>query len=215
VLPYDPVETEGEAESPPRGSRLASWLIILGLGVLFLPLYLIASTIKDTSAQLQTELNQLQATLSFTPPPDPSEEALTSTLVYVRQENSALESLQGTLVAMHINWPSIMAVIAAHDPSLLRITAITQTATTITIGGQAHDPGVISAYADMLRASNLFGDVAVGSINIEILPTPTLPPTPTPLPNATQEATSEAAPTIEPQSVSNFEITVTVKVKAS
>lgn len=212
MLPNDPVEIdEGDEFPPSRGFRMVYWLIILGLGLLFLPLYLIATTIKDSGAELQMELDGLQATLAFTPPANPSEEALTSTLVFVRLEMAALESLQGTLVGMHINWPDVMAVIAAYDPAHMVMNAITQMGNTITIGGQANDPSVISTYAEMLRTSGLFEQVAVGSINIEILPTPTH--TPTPPPDAAIEATIEPTAVFEPRSVANFEITVIVKME--
>jgi len=211
MLPNDPIELDEGDDSPASGgSRMVYWLIILGLGLLFLPLYLIATTIKDSSAELQTELDGLQATLAFTPPANPSEEALTSTLVFVRLEMAALESLQGTLVGMHINWPSVMAVIAAYEPVHMVINAVTQTGIAITIGGQADDPSVVSTYAEMLRTSGLFEEVAVGLINIEILPTPT----PTPPTDAAAEATAEPTTIFEPQSVANFEITVVVKMEA-
>jgi hypothetical protein len=217
AFPNDPTQMEEENESaPPRsGSRLASWLIIFGLGLLFLPLYLITSTIKDTTAELQTELDSLQATLSFTPPPNPSEEALNGTLAYVRLQDDALQSLEGTLVGIHIDWPAVMAIVGAYDPAHMGITAVTQNGSTIVIGGQADNQSTVSAYAEMLRTSGRFGQVDVGSITIEVLPTPTPTPTATPVPESTAEPTLEPTQVHEPESIANFEITVSIQAKAS
>ena len=58
-----------EGEAPARGSsKLVLWLIICGLGVLFLPLYIISTTVKTTNEELTTELADIEATLSATPP---------------------------------------------------------------------------------------------------------------------------------------------------
>ncbi len=217
AFPNDPTQMEEENDSPPprSGSRLALWLIIFGIGLLFLPLYLITTTIKDTSATLQMELDSVQATLSYTPPPNPSQEALNGTLAYVNLQNDALKSLEGTLVGIHIDWPSVMAVIGAYDPVHMGVTAVTQNGITIVIGGQADNQGTVSAYAEMLRASGQFSEVDVGSITIEILPTPTPTPTPTPVPESTAEPVVEPTRTFEPKSIANFLITVTIQVKAS
>lgn len=216
ALPNDKVEMEEGSEDAPRGgSRLTIWLILLGIGLLFIPLYLIGATIKEGGVQIQSTLDVVEATLAYTPPPNPTAEALSGTLVFMRQQSESLKGLQTTLLGVHINWPSVIANIAAYDPEHMSISSVTQTATSITIGGKAAAQSYVTAYADKLRASGLFDQVAVGSITIETLPTATPTRTPTPLPNTTATFTPEPTLMVEIQSFANFQITITMKTKAS
>jgi Tfp pilus assembly protein PilN len=211
VLPNDPSQPEDEAVPEKGGSRLTIWLVILGLCLLFLPLYLIGQTIQESTTTQQSELDSIQATLSYTPPPDPSAEALTGTLVQIQRENGMLESLQSTLVAIHIDWPSVMAVIGSYDPTQMSLTAVTQTATGISITGQADSQSIIASYSDMLRQSGLFAQVSIGSITIQAVPTATPTQVPTAVPGS--EVTPEAAVTQVAQSTAVFQITATIKLQ--
>ncbi len=210
AFPNNTPDTEEEDASSERsGSRLTIWLVILGLGLLFLPLYLIANTIRESSVSLQADLDSVQATLAYTPPPNPSAEALVSTLGAVQRQNALLNSLQSTLVALHIDWPAVMAVIGNYDAAHMTLTAVTQTTTGVTIAGQADTQGIIANYADMLRQSGLFEQVSIGSITVQNIPTATPTKTPTPLPDST--TTPEPVVTQAVQSVDIFQITATIK----
>ncbi len=204
-----PTQEENEDAASPRQSRLSVWLIILGLALLFVPLFLTSTTIQELTVTLDFERTVVAATLNYTPPPNPTVEALSATLLWVRQQGNTVESLQGTLAAMHINWPSVMAVLGAYDPAQLSILAITQNPDNILVKGQAVDQRVVSAYADMLRESGLFQQVDVGSITIEDVPTATPAPTAEGAPEATAEATAEP-----PQTVTVFEINLRPQTKA-
>ncbi len=233
----DPLETGEESEAPSTGggSRFIVWIIIVALGLLFVPIYLIGSTITEGSTELQSTLDAAQATLAFTPPADPSEVAISATLDAVRQQSNTLSVLQSTLVALHINWPSVMSIIGNFDPSRMSLTGVAQTTpSTITISGQADDQNTVTAYADMLRKSGLFDPVSIGAINMQAAPTAT--PSPTPLPSPTPQATAAAATpqgtlqgtlppaptpvgtagaTPTPASIAIFQITVTIKTTSA
>ena len=211
TFPNTPFESEDdeESESPSGGgSRIAIWLVILGLALIFIPLYLTSNTIQEGAVQLNDQLTEVAATLAFTPPPNPTLEHLNATLAVVRQQSSLMNSLQSTLVALHVDWPVIMAHLGTYNSARMSITGISQNGQTILVQGLADDENVVTTYAEMLRTSGLFKQVVVESINIQNLPTPT--PTRTPLPESTAEATTEPDTAPRRTTVANFQVTITL-----
>ncbi|MAS34932.1 MAG: hypothetical protein CL610_13060 [Anaerolineaceae bacterium] len=170
-----PDGTEEQPENTGGSSRLVLWLVMFSLGILFLPLYLISTTIQESVIPLESELATLEAQLTATPAPDPAEEALRAELLSLNQQVRALEVVQGELETNHTNWPAIMAVIAGYDQNVMRLTALKQTDIHVTLNGAAQNESVVTAYADDLRASAYFDSVKVQSLNLRILPTATPP----------------------------------------
>lgn len=226
-------EVEGEVEALSGGSKLVIWLVIGGLAVLFLPLYVISTTVKSTNTKLTTELANIQATLSATPVVDPAQQTLSAQFLDIQQQSKAVGSVSSTLIASHINWPNVMAAIGAYDTSQMTVNNVSQISTGIRISGQAKQEVVAMAYADMLRQSGLFDTVAVESINLQSIlvtttPVPTSTPSPTPTvtpppatpetavpapppqPTAKTQMTATPIPTIEVK-VTEFIISVTIK----
>lgn len=217
------VSQESEGEAPAGGSKLVIWLVICGLAVLFLPLYVISTTVKSTNLKLTTQLEGIQATLTAPAPVNPLKQTLSAQFLSIQSQSSAMGSIRSTLMASHINWPTIMAIIGAYDTNQMAVNNVDQIATGIRISGRAKQEIVAMAYADMLRASGLFETVSVESINLQsIMITATAMPTaiPSPIP-ATEVATSQPAqnktqltqtpvPTLEIK-VTDFIISVTIK----
>jgi hypothetical protein len=217
--PEVPEEEIAEAESAPQPrSRMAVYLIIVGLALLFLPLFLIANTIKEEGTTLAAELANIQVTLAVTPLVDPTEHALSNELMSVRQQSASVESIQATLSVGHMDWPSLMAVISAYDDTVMSVLDVSQSELGIVITGQAVDQSVVMAYIDMLRGSGVFDPVALEELSLQSLPIPTA--TATPLPQPTVEGTAEGslAPTEIPFTptpvvIANFRISLRVKAE--
>ncbi|MBZ0301535.1 MAG: hypothetical protein K8J31_17445 [Anaerolineae bacterium] len=183
----EPVE-EQEQESS-GSSRLLLWLIAFSLGILFLPLYLISTTIQENTLPLADELATLETQVAATAAPNPTEEALRMELLALNQQVNVLETVRDDLETNHIAWPAVMAVIADYDQGILRVSELMQVDTHVTVKGEANNEGAITSYADHLRESPYVENVAVQSLNLRILPTATPPPpadseTPTEVPAA-------------------------------
>ena len=110
-----------------------------------------------------------------------------------------------------------MASISAFDPNQMTVSSVVQIESGVRITGRAQQEIIAMAYADMLRASNLFDMVAVESITLQSVfitptPMPTVTPNsaagPTPTPNNAANLTPE--PTIELK-LTDFIISVTIK----
>jgi Tfp pilus assembly protein PilN len=191
------LDEEAESEQPQGSSRLIQWLILIGLAVLFVPLYLASMTIKQDTASLQLQATDLAATLAGKPRPNPTESALNGTLVQLRAQFNALSVAQPTVAANRLDWPSVMAVIGSYDQTQLVLTNITQNGKTITLNGQSVDENAVMAYAQQLKDSKQFTRVTVQGIVIKpsptvtpsATPTSTPSPTPSPLPSAVANAT--------------------------
>ena len=216
---------EVEDESPSGGSKIVVWLVIFGLAVLFLPLYIISTTVKSTNEKLSTGLEDVQAVLSATPAVPPAQQTLSAQFLSLQKQSQAAGSVSSTLIASYINWPTIMAAVGAYDPNQMNVNSVTQIVNGIRITGRAQQETIAMAYADMLRASGLFDVVAVESITLQSImitatpmptatPQPSVTPVPTTAPSGrTQQSALTPMPTIELK-VTDFIISVTIK-KAS
>lgn len=206
---------EGEGEAPAGGSKLVIWLVICGLAVLFLPLYVISTTVKTTNDKLSTDVNNIQATLSSTPPVAPVQQTLSVQLLDTQKQSKAVGSIRSTLMASYINWPTIMAAIGAYDTNQMAVNNVDQIAAGIRISGRAKQEIVAMAYADMLRDSGLFQTVAVESITLQsvlitVTPSSTIMPTAVATADPKQRVTATPVPSIEIK-VTDFIISVTMK----
>lgn len=218
MLPTDNIDNEDEVqegEAPPRSSnKLVLWLIICGLGVLFLPLYIISTTVKTTNEELTTELTNIEATLSATPPVDPKLQTLSAEFSDTQKQSQAVGSINSTLNNTYVNWPTVMAALGAYDLSQMSVTSVAQIDMGMRINGRATREIVAMAYADMLRETGLFETVAVESITLQSM---FITATPAPTSSApTSEATVVTQPTIAPLAtievkMTDFVISVTMK----
>ena len=130
-------EEEAPQAEPPAGrsSSIIIWLIVFSMAVLFLPLYLITTTLQEGIPQLEAELATLEAEIAITATTDPREIEMRGTLSALRADITALSAQNEALWAAHINWPAVIAHIADHDPSQLSITQLTQVERRIALSG--------------------------------------------------------------------------------
>lgn len=186
------LEDDPENEQIASSSRLIQWLVVAGLVILFLPLYLVSTTIKADNDPLKTRMADNDIVLASTPAPIPGEEALKSTLVMVQQQVGTLEVVRPTVNANRLDWPITMAAIGSYDQTQVVLTSIIQNDTGITLNGQANDESAVMGYAQMLKDSNQFARVILQVITIKPSPTPLPPPTSTPIPTLTATSTVTA-----------------------
>jgi Tfp pilus assembly protein PilN len=185
-------ETEEGEETAGSGGKIVRWLVLLGIGILFAPLYLMGTTLKASKLPLQDELSGIQATLSATPSLDPTEQAMAGRLAELRSQINDLDSVQSTLSAAHIDWPSVMSIIASYDQGQMSVTGLAQTGSLLTLSGQANDENVIMAYANLLRQSNQLASVSIESITYHEAPTAIPPRAAVSTPQAAQAAQTQA-----------------------
>ena len=206
---------EQDSDAPVGNSKIVLWLVMGGLAVLFLPLYVISTTVKSTNTKLTTQVENIQATLSSIPPVAPLQKTLSAQYLDTQTQSQAVGSIRSTLMASYINWPKIMAAIGAYNPNQLTVTNVDQIEAGIRITGRADQEIVAMAYADMLRASSLFQTVNVESINLQtvlitVTPSNTAIPVAEATPDANPSVTLTPLPTTEIK-VTDFIISVTIK----
>ncbi|MBI1279790.1 MAG: hypothetical protein GC179_16805 [Anaerolineaceae bacterium] len=202
-------ELQDGEEAPAGGSKIVIWLVILGLAILFLPLYVIATTVKTTNEKLTSDIEHIQATLTAPPPVNPVYETLSAQYLDVQNQSKTLGSIQSTLLAGHINWPTIMAMIGAYDTNQMKVNTVSQIETGLRITGRAQQEIVAMSYADMLRNSGLFDLVAVESITLQSIMITVTPENTTAAPTAITQATLVPNQQITPTPVPTMEIKVT------
>lgn len=168
-----PEEIEEAAPASSRLATLGTWLTVVSLCALFATLFLISTTIKDLNTTAESDLAALQAQFAATPSPNPTEDALISTLVDMRAQVSALQPVQTELSANHRDWPTMMQYLAAYDPAQMTLIAIQQTDDQLMLEGEALNEGLVTAYASQLERSGFFARVTVQSLSVRLLPTAT------------------------------------------
>lgn len=169
-----PPENDSVPETRGIGRSLIPWLILLALAVLFVPLFVGASTIESAVAPLATESDILQATITAPPPAPLQEQTLTANLLSLRSRLAALENIPATLVAEHIDWPAIMASVLSYDTNRIRLLSFNQENTHLTLQGKGLEESAVLEYVTTLQNMSYFSGVHVQSITLD----PVGPPTP-------------------------------------
>jgi hypothetical protein len=180
MLP-DQAPPEDELEGPPpgRAARFVPWLFVLGLALLFIPVYLASGAIDETTAPLSTESASLQLTIT-SPPPVPSDEAaLAEQLLSLRSQLGAIEDIPPTLIATHIDWPAIMEVIRSYDADMIRLSGLNNQSGQLILDGTAMQEGAVLDYTHALERTGYFSRVTVQTITVNPSPPPTVVPTDT------------------------------------
>jgi len=194
------------ADSPPRRSRvgrLILWLIVLSLGVLFVPLYLLATAIDETNAGLQHDISTQQAWLDAGPPASLNEQTLQATLSAALAQLSALEPVRARLESSRIDWPEVAASLSNYHDDYMIVLGLTQADRLLTLRGRAWNEQTVLDYARRLEESGYFAMVTVQSLAANVVPTAApARGTPTPAPAA-------------PDRVRYVEFILTVELKAA
>ncbi|MCP5099243.1 MAG: hypothetical protein GY943_27130 [Chloroflexi bacterium] len=179
-----------------RSGTLILWLVVLGLMVLFIPLYFVATTLQTNVVQLESDLAPLEAALTVEPQ-SPSTE-LSQSLSEIQAQVDQFAGVAPALTVGNINWPDIINTIRNVDSAQLALTSITQSDNQLIITGRAVDDTAVIDYARELETSGQFKRVVVESI--VLVTTPFASPTPTatavaPTSNPAAVVTETAVPT--------------------
>jgi len=203
----DTVLAASQATTPSR-RPIILWLVALGLLVLFVPLYLLATAVRADTERLEGELSQMQLAGAEGQPLDPTAEALQTRVGEVQADADRLAAVQSNLGMQQVDWP---AVVEAIKPDINPVTllGVEQTENRLTISGEAPSDTAVIAYAQELEASGQFERVVVQSITLLPTPMPVLTPTsiaptasPTMAPSPTLAATAtSSSPIVNPTAV--------------
>lgn len=179
MLEPEPLENEdenaAETEEQPRRNpmRLILWLMVVAVGLFLVPLYLVSTTIKQAIPEIDLEITAIAETIAAPVSVSSEQEALETELLNIRDSIGALQPSLMSAAAGHVDWPYTMAAIGSYDALRVTLQRVTQSGRQITITGQALNQTTVTAYADTLRASNLFGRVVILAIDAVQLPVPT------------------------------------------
>lgn len=171
-----PLDEELDSQPSGRAARFVPWLFVLALALLFVPVYLFSGALEDTSAPLATEAEVLQATITAPPPVPPEEAALADQLLELRSLLGAIQNIPPTLIAGHIDWPTIMATVRSYDADLIRLTGLNNQSNQLTLQGNAMQESAVLDYAHLLERTGFFSRVNVQAITVNPVPPPTVVP---------------------------------------
>ncbi|MBI5653185.1 MAG: PilN domain-containing protein [Chloroflexi bacterium] len=169
-----------------RPTRLAIilWLIAVGMGFFFMPLYFFTTALQDDTRNLETELGSLRVALTSVPTPLPEARRVLTPLALTQSQVNQLGAIAPTLSAPRPDWQRVMRAIGNYDPRVIEINSLTQAGNTITIGGSALREDVTLDYIRALEQSNLFARVNVLSLQVASAPSIATARPPTILPTA-------------------------------
>ena len=174
-------DIDDEESSPgPMINRLVIWLGVFGLGVCFMPVMLISTTLRTHEQVMATQVFELQQTLAVPPLVSDKIQSLSQTLITSQTTLKKITALQTQLAADHIDWAALMGSISRYDSTTLTITSLSRAQHQITLNGQGQDETAVMIYIDGLRGSGLFDQVTIQSL---VTATATSIPSLTPTPN--------------------------------
>lgn len=189
----EPSELDYEEDEPRAIAPMVLWLGVLGLVILFVPLYLTANTLANEVVRLQAEVPPRQTAAAAAPGLPPEAALLAVTLTAVHSQTSQIDTILPTLVADNVDWPGALSAVNNVDGSQIQITGLEQSGGQLLIRGRAANDDAVTAYARQLEGSGRFAAVEVQSI--VQAPEPFFTPTPTvPLPTATPTTAVTSTP---------------------
>ncbi|MBI5302743.1 MAG: hypothetical protein HY868_11440 [Chloroflexi bacterium] len=191
-------------------TTLILWLVAVGMGFFFLPLYFFSATLTEDAGSLRSELSALRAVLTSVPTPFPEAQRVLTPLAQAQAQLAQVNLVYPTLAAPRPNLPQVMAAIQQYDSNFLEINSLTLTNNSIIVNGQAARDDVLLGYVSSLEQSKLFTRVTIQSQQFLSMPvvtqtrTPTVVPTPaatwtqipsrTPFPSPTPRAPVTTVP---------------------
>ncbi|MCB9006125.1 MAG: PilN domain-containing protein [Ardenticatenaceae bacterium] len=184
-------------ERPVRFRPVLLWLGVLGLFILFIPLYLMAHALGNEVTRLEADMGLRQTALAASPAALQQAQNLVVTLTAVHNQTNQMTALLPTLAAENVDWNAAMAAINKGGSHGVQLTSLEQSGNQLIIRGQAINDAGVTNYAQQLEASGQFIQVTIQSVNQVAAPvqspTPTVPaPTavPTALPTSTPRPTA-------------------------
>ncbi len=211
----EPSERAHAAAEPKSFAPMLLWLGVLGLVILFIPLYLTSKTLVEEVARLESEVFSRQTAVAAAPEAGP----LVVTLTAVHNQTLQIDTILPTLVSENVDWPGALSAVNQANDDQIQITTLEQSGSQLLIRGRAASEDAVNSYTRLLEGSGQFAAVEVQSIvpvvGLFQTPTPTAPPppatpttavTPTPLPTATLiPATPKPTATATPKLTDDYE----------
>ncbi|MCA9915913.1 MAG: hypothetical protein KC496_21310, partial [Anaerolineae bacterium] len=150
-------------EKPKKGSngRLVVWLVAMSMAMLFLPLFLMASTLQEDVLAMETEYAQLSEALSLTPTPDVAAEDIRVTLLQLQSDAVLLTSTYDELANAGLDWFAVMDSLLQYDQEAILLTRIMQEENGLLVEGTATNENAILRYVNTLREADPFSGVQV------------------------------------------------------
>ena len=171
----------------PFPGNIILWFIVLGLTILFIPLFLFSRSLNQEVAHLEGTVVPLETAVSSLPLDDNS--SAIQELTLLNEQIVQIDTLSPTLDAKQIIWSDVMQTVRTFDSSEISILSLAQAPGRLTIRGRATDESAITAYVQQLEQSGSFNRVIMQSILV--VETPFVVESPTPLgPTATARPTN-------------------------
>lgn len=177
-----------QAVAPEKLSQTTKLLVmvVISLLIFFLPLFLLTIAVSEDAKNMNADLGFVRTSLTQVPTPIPAIQKLMTPIAQTQGQINQFNAVYPTLTAPRANWSSIMGTVGKYDPNQISLAAITRTANSLTITGNAINDSVVSAYAHALEESNVFSRVVVQSFHaLTITPTVQLTKTATVIPMST------------------------------
>lgn len=157
---------ENAPEKPKNGNsgRMVVWLVAMSMAMLFVPLYLMSSTLQEDVIALETEYAQLSEALSLTPTPDAAAEDIRSNLLGLQSDIVLLTSTYDELANARLDWFAVMDWLLQYDQEAILLTRLVQEDRGLLVEGMASNENAILRYVNILREAEIFSGVQVLSI---------------------------------------------------
>ncbi len=160
MFSHDSLDQE-TAFDQPEGSRfsglLVIWLVVLGLIVLFIPLYFVAVTLRDDVTRLEGKAASLETG-------SVGAAGLNQSLQEVQEQVSQFNTVLPTLTAVNVDWAAAINSVRSIDSDRVALSRVLQNGTQLQISGRAIDDAAVVAYGRQLEESGFFNTVVVQSI---------------------------------------------------
>jgi len=188
-----PIERPPESRAGGGRRTVALWLVAVATLALLLPMARAASLLRREASRTAGLSEHLAATTTALADTGAALGGLQQELAVAQATASVLNGIGAAVDSRHVDWPSVLDSIAAHDPDWLGITSLTQEGRLLKVQGEAAEDTAVVEYVDRLDASGLFARVSVQSIE-SFAGTPIATPQATAAPGAgaTPGATSAA-----------------------
>jgi Tfp pilus assembly protein PilN len=142
-------------------TMIVLWLVVLALGVILIPLMLIAGWVRDDRARLESELLSIQTAISDASLPSTEVTALGVEVSHIEQ---LITVMQTATVPSSINWPVVVDAIDEYEQVAITLSSLTQTGNQLTITGRAEGNDAVVRYQQSLLDSGAFADVVIISM---------------------------------------------------
>ncbi|MBI5033779.1 MAG: PilN domain-containing protein [Chloroflexi bacterium] len=201
-----------QAAEPEKLSQTTKIMLMAAVSMLvfFLPLFLLTTAVNEDVKGMNTDLGFVRTSLTQVPTPIPAIQKYMTPIAQTQGQINQFNVVYPTLTSPRADWSLVMTAIGKYDPTQISLVAISRTATSVTITGNAINDNVITAYAQSLEQSNVFSRVVVQSFHaVAVTPTVAITKTTTAITQTTPIATPVPTKTPFPKLVFPTSVPIT------